>query len=287
MGNRKQKWLPGEEEALLAGVAKHGPGKWKNIIRDPEFAPSLTHRTNVDLKDKWRNLSPSYSGQSSKENPSPKIKSIVPASPVNIQSSAPAASIRGNAASDADMDDPSNSILDGKNASRYNTMIFEAISTMKDANGSDIGAILNYIKQRHEMPVPRNFRRFMSTRLRRLVLQGKLEKVQDGYKIRKETPSGTKIPTPKPKDIGPRPLQNSVLIAKNLKDVSDTAAYKVADAENKSFLAAEAIKEAERILKITEDTETILQLMKDIHEQCIKKNICTHFKCLPTVSSLS
>lgn len=167
----------------------------------------------------------------------------------------------------------------------------------------------------------------MSTRLRGLVLQGKLEKasnsleyrlfflalvimivssnaitrllvdsyffhsyqmqVQDGYKIRKETPSGAKIPTPKPKDIGPRPLQNSVLIAKNLKDISDTAAYKVADAENKSFLAAEAIKEAERILKITEDTETILQLMKDIHEQCNKTNICTHFKCLPTVSSLS
>lgn len=69
-------------------------------------------------QDKWRNLSPSYSGQSSKENPSPKIKSIVPASPVNIQSSAPAASIRRNAASDSDMDDPSNSILDGKNASR-------------------------------------------------------------------------------------------------------------------------------------------------------------------------
>ncbi|GMN36933.1 hypothetical protein TIFTF001_006411 [Ficus carica] len=194
-------------------------------------------------QDKWRNLSPSYSGQSSKENPSPKIKSIVPASPVNIQSSAPAASIRRNAASDADMDDPSNSILDGKSASRYNTMIFEAISTMKDANGSDIGAILNFIK------------------------------VQDGYKIRKETPSGAKIPTPKPKDIGPGPLQNSVLIAKNLKDVSDTAAYKVADAENKSFLAAEAIKEAERILKITEDTETILQLMKDIHEQCSRGEI--------------
>lgn len=121
MGNRKQKWLPREEEALLAGVAKHGPGKWKNIIRDPEFAPFLTHRNNVDLKDKWRNLSPSYSGQSSKENPSPKIKSIVPASPVNIQSSAPAASIRRNAASDADMDDPSNSILDGKSASRCET----------------------------------------------------------------------------------------------------------------------------------------------------------------------
>lgn len=72
-------------------------------------------------QDKWRNLSPSYCGKSSKENPSPKIKSIVPASAVNIQSSAPAASIRRNAASDADMDGRSNCILDGKNAAGCET----------------------------------------------------------------------------------------------------------------------------------------------------------------------
>lgn len=50
MGNQKQKWKAEEEEALLAGVAKHGPGKWKNILKDPEFAPFLTHRSNIDLK---------------------------------------------------------------------------------------------------------------------------------------------------------------------------------------------------------------------------------------------
>lgn len=50
MGNQKQKWTAEEEEALLAGVGKHGPGKWKNILKDPEFAPSLVHRSNIDLK---------------------------------------------------------------------------------------------------------------------------------------------------------------------------------------------------------------------------------------------
>ena len=50
MGNPKQKWTSEEEEALRAGVAKHGTGKWKNILRDPEFAPSLTQRSNIDLK---------------------------------------------------------------------------------------------------------------------------------------------------------------------------------------------------------------------------------------------
>ena len=50
MGNQKQKWTAEEEEALLGGVAKHDPGKWKNILKDPDFAPFLTHRSNIDLK---------------------------------------------------------------------------------------------------------------------------------------------------------------------------------------------------------------------------------------------
>lgn len=50
MGNQKLKWTAEEEEALLAGVRKHGPGKWKNILRDPEFAEQLANRSNIDLK---------------------------------------------------------------------------------------------------------------------------------------------------------------------------------------------------------------------------------------------
>lgn len=50
MGNQKQKWTSEEEGALLAGVAKHGAGKWKNILKDPEFSPSLILRSNIDLK---------------------------------------------------------------------------------------------------------------------------------------------------------------------------------------------------------------------------------------------
>ncbi len=50
MGNQKQKGTAEEEEALLGGLAKHGPGKWKNILKDPDFAPFLTHRSYIDLK---------------------------------------------------------------------------------------------------------------------------------------------------------------------------------------------------------------------------------------------
>ncbi|WRX11566.1 SANT/Myb domain - like 10 [Theobroma cacao] len=63
MGNQKQIWTAEEEETLLAGVPKHSPGKWKNILEDPDFAPHLPRRSNIALKDKWRNLSVSTSGQ--------------------------------------------------------------------------------------------------------------------------------------------------------------------------------------------------------------------------------
>ncbi|GMI82150.1 hypothetical protein like AT1G17520 [Hibiscus trionum] len=262
MGNQKQKWTAEEEEALLAGITKHGPGKWKNILKDPEFAPFLTSRSNIDLKDKWRNLSVSTSTQSARDKSrAPKVKAIVASLPNTPNSSAPAAPRALSATTDAAVGDSSNIILDGKNAPRYNTMVFEALSTIKDANGSDISAIVSYIEQRHE--VPPNFRRLLSSRLRRLVSQGKLEKVQNCYKIKEDTLMGAETPTPKQKDI--RLRQNS---GEMVEEAAITAAYKVAEAENKSFLAAEAVKEAERVSKMAEDTDSMLQLVKEIYEQC-------------------
>ncbi|WRX26053.1 SANT/Myb domain - like 10 [Theobroma cacao] len=320
MGNQKQKWTAEEEEALLAGVAKHGPGKWKNILKDPDFAPYLTHRSNIDLKDKWRNLSVSTSAQGSRDKSrAPKVKAIVASLP-NTPSSAPAASRAHIVTTDAVVGDASNSSLDGKNAPRYNTMIFEALSTIKDTNGSDISAIVSYIEQRHE--VPPNFRRLLSSRLRRLVSQGKLEKVimmllmnnipyfmndgftfsfvkqssgetaeniiilfdfyffvhvhihiQNCYKIRKDILMGTKTPTPKQKDIRLRQNSGVVSSGETMEEAAITAAYKVAEAENKSFLAAEAVKEAERVSKMAEDTDSMLQLVKEIYEQCSRGEI--------------
>ncbi|XP_022715181.1 telomere repeat-binding factor 4-like [Durio zibethinus] len=270
MGNQKQKWTPEEEEALLAGVAKHGPGKWKNILKDPDFAPCLTNRSNIDLKDKWRNLSVSTSQGSRDKSRAPKVKAIV-ASLSNTPNSAPAASRAHNVTADTAVGDPSNSTLDGKNAPRYNTMIFEALSTIKDANGSDISAIISYIEPRHE--VPSNFRRLLSSRLRRLVSQGKLEKIQNCYKIRKDALMVTKTPTLKQKDIRLRQNSGAVSSGETVEEAALTAAYKVAEAENKSFLAAEAVKEAERVSKMAEDTDSMLQLVKEIYEQCSRGEV--------------
>lgn len=50
MGAPKQKWTSEEEAALKAGVLKHGTGKWRTILMDPEFSAVLRLRSNVDLK---------------------------------------------------------------------------------------------------------------------------------------------------------------------------------------------------------------------------------------------
>lgn len=50
MGAPKQKWTSEEEAALKAGVVKHGAGKWRTILKDPEFSSVLYLRSNVDLK---------------------------------------------------------------------------------------------------------------------------------------------------------------------------------------------------------------------------------------------
>ena len=48
-------WTQNELKALKDGVLKHGKGNWRDILNDPNFAV-LSNRTNVNLKDKWRNV---------------------------------------------------------------------------------------------------------------------------------------------------------------------------------------------------------------------------------------
>ncbi|QDZ25961.1 hypothetical protein A3770_20p84790 [Chloropicon primus] len=56
MGAPKVRWTEEEEMALRQGVEKHGTGRWKYIKTDPDFEMVLSKRSNVDLKDKWRNI---------------------------------------------------------------------------------------------------------------------------------------------------------------------------------------------------------------------------------------
>ncbi|CAI9286097.1 unnamed protein product [Lactuca saligna] len=278
MGNPKQKWTAEEEEALRAGVAKHGTGKWKNIQKDPEFNHFLYSRSNIDLKDKWRNMSVSANGQGPREKsrtPKPKAITDSPATAAPLAITwtpgSSAAAVVDPASTDVQMDDSSKCLLDGKTASKYNTMIYEALSTLKDPNGSDTSAIVSFIEKRHE--VPQNFRRLLSSRLRRLVAQEKLEKVQNCYRLKRESVNGTKGPISKPKEIRPRISQVNSYLGGTLEEAAVAAAYQVAEAENKSFVAAEAVKEAERVSKMAEEAEAFLQLAKEIYERCSRGEV--------------
>jgi myb proto-oncogene protein len=52
--SRRNPWTNEEEQALLAGIEVHGPGKWQKILCDPRFSRQLSERTNINLKDKYR-----------------------------------------------------------------------------------------------------------------------------------------------------------------------------------------------------------------------------------------
>ncbi|KAL2493274.1 Telomere repeat-binding factor 5 [Abeliophyllum distichum] len=255
MGNAKLKWTPEEEETFKAGVAKHGTGHWKDILTDPEFAPRLANRSNVQLKDKWRNMC----------TKDPILNEIILAA-VSTPKAQNAASSSLIPVDDA-VDDPSESPQDVRYAPTYNTMIFEAISSIKDHNGSNSGAIKGFIEKNYK--VPQNFRKILCSKLRRLVLQGKLDKVQDCYKI-KDAAMDTKTPTLKQREVRPSPLQNSPLIIseETVEDAARIAALKIAEAQNKSHVAAEAVEECERISEMAEDANSVVLLFEELLEQC-------------------
>ncbi|XWS72203.1 hypothetical protein CRYUN_Cryun02cG0020100 [Craigia yunnanensis] len=264
MGNPKQKWTAEEEEALRAGVAKYGKGNWKSIQRDPELSPFLFTRSNIDLKDKWRNLNGGPGGHGSRENsrtskPKPSSDGSTPQTTVPV---------KRNTLPKPLIDDSSKSFA----PNRYNEMIIEAVSALKEPNGSDNRAIVSYIEQSQE--VPQTFRKQLCSRLKRLVAVEKLEKVHDRYKIRKDERLGTKTPSPKQKGKRSKQLHNSGRITCDaVEEASVTAAYLIVEAENKSFVAAEAVKEAERVSKMAEDMDSLLQLAKEIFETCSQGEI--------------
>ncbi|KAL6882087.1 hypothetical protein ACP4OV_011559 [Aristida adscensionis] len=274
MGAPKQKWTPEEEEALRRGVLKHGAGKWRSILKDPKFSPVLSSRSNVDLKDKWRNLCFSVGGQGSRE------KLRVPK--ITGPSAASSSTARGLLLSTPNKVDEASVPADaekrpqhGKTPPKYGAMILEALSELKEPNGSEINAIYSFIEKRHE--VQPNFRRLVSSNLRRLIESKKVEKVDNYYRLMDSfatrTPAPLKASNPKQKDQSKASKNPGMPIV--VSPVLEAAAYKVADAQAKAHLAHEHMMEAERIDKIAEETESLLTLVEEIFERCSRGEIIT------------
>lgn len=53
---RRGGWTAAEESALLAGVERYGPGKWKPLLMDRELGPVLCEKTAAQCSSKYRDL---------------------------------------------------------------------------------------------------------------------------------------------------------------------------------------------------------------------------------------
>ncbi|EES01351.1 single myb histone 4 [Sorghum bicolor] len=273
MGAPKQKWTSEEEDALRAGVRKHGAGKWRTIQKDPEFSPVLSSRSNIDLKDKWRNLSFSASGLGSSKvrvpritgptsSPSPSAQALLLPAPNKVtEATLPA--------------DAEKKPQDGKTPPKYGVMIMEALSELNEPNGSDMAAILRFIEERHV--VQPTFRRFLTSKLRRLADSNKIVKIDKSYRL--PDSFATRTPAPKQKDPS-KPSKVSKTIglftaSSPALEAAMAAAVKVADAEAKAHDAHDQMMEAERILKMAEDTESLLTIAVEIYDRCLRGEITT------------
>lgn len=114
-----------------------------------------------------------------------------------------------------------------------------------------------------------------------------LLQVKNGYKLKEETGSGTKMPPQRERDARPRQLQPvthttpTINFGETIEEAAIAAAYKIAEAENKAFVAAEAVKEAERVSKMAEDADSMLLLAREILDRC--KSLSSHVGSLSCV----
>ncbi|PKI71386.1 telomere repeat-binding factor 1 [Punica granatum] len=186
MGAPKQKWTAEEEAALKAGVLKHGAGKWRTILKDPEFSGVLYLRSNVDLKDKWRNMSVMVNGWNSREKTRLPVKRVSHVTRLEDSS----ASIRTVAQSDEEAADAKDLAIsadvvhiDGPKRSivRLDNLILEAITALKEPGGSNRTTIASFIEEQYWAPP--NFERLLSAKLKHLASVGKLVKVKRKYSI--------------------------------------------------------------------------------------------------------
>ncbi|XVF01397.1 hypothetical protein REPUB_Repub04eG0085700 [Reevesia pubescens] len=186
MGAPKQKWTPEEEAALKAGVIKHGAGKWRTILKDPEFSSILYLRSNVDLKDKWRNMSVMANGWGSRDKARLAVKrtSSFPKQEESamalsgVQSDEEIEDVKPVTVSSTSVQIPTST---KRSIVRLDNLIMEAITSLKEPDGSNKTTIAAYIEEQYWTPP--EFKRLLSAKLKYLTACGRLIKVKRRYRI--------------------------------------------------------------------------------------------------------
>ncbi|KAG2242539.1 hypothetical protein Bca52824_095608 [Brassica carinata] len=262
MGAPKQKWTPEEEAALKAGVLKHGTGKWRTILSDPQFSSLLKSRSNVDLKDKWRNISVTALWGSRKKAklalrrslPAPKQDDNNNTTPLSIvpfangEGHTNPTSPRGSGAGSPQTHASKRAITS------LDRIILEAITNLKEPRGSDRTSIFLYIEENFKTPP--NMKRNVAVRLKHLSSNGPLVKIKHKYRfstnftsveVSQKSPQlllegNNKKDTPNPEENG----ELFMIKGMTAQDAAEAAARAVAEAEFAITEAEEAAKEAER-----------------------------------------
>lgn len=152
----------------------------------------------------------------------------------------------------------------------YGAMIYEALSSIEDPNGLDVDTMVNYIEPRYELPVAVNFRKSLTSKLRRLMAKGFLEKVGNRYKMKGE-PSGAG--TSRQVDVMTNNVDNRNVEHVGPKTLADNAAYAVAVAENSEQESNEGFEKAKILAELLEESMVMLQLAEELHEQCLRDGI--------------
>lgn len=257
MGAPKQRWTSEEEAALRAGVAKHGVGNWRTILNDPELSSTLRYRSNVDLKDKWRNMNVIVTASSSRDKGRTSVKKTR-AGPKNNDHPAAISTITSDVDEIVDAkpiklvsSEAWNISNSKKTHSRLDNIIMEAIKNLNEPMGSHRTTIANYIEEQYW--APSNFDHLLSAKLKELATSGKLIKMNRKYRI---APSSLRSEGRSPKMLLLEDMQREPL--KVVTEASRTLTRSQVDAELAHMAtmtaeaaeaaAARAVAEAEAIM---------------------------------------
>lgn len=264
MGVPKQRWTSEEEAALRAGIARHGVGNWRTILKDPEFSSTLQYRSNVDIKDKWRNMNVNVTASGSRDKVKAAMKKTKTASKNHDHSMAlstvasvedeivdvkPIASVSSEAW---------NTSISNKSHSRLDNIIVEAVKSLNEPTGSHKTSITNYIEGQYW--APKDFYHLLSAKLKDLTNSGKLIRVNRRYRI---APSSQYSEGPRPKMLLLEDVQRESFKVQSDDTKTLTRAQVDAElahmatmtAEEAAAAAARAVAETEALLAEAEAAE--------------------------------
>ncbi|KAH1267255.1 Telomere repeat-binding factor 2 [Glycine max] len=257
MGAPKQKWTAEEEAALKAGVVKHGAGKWRTILTDPEFSSILRMRSNVDLKDKWRNINVTAIWGSRQKAKLALKKNLLPSTKIDnnhlalstvVQRDKEVANPKPLAVSSGTSPNSKEKISKLQNF-QLDNLILESIIKLKEPRGSDQAAIAAYIEDQY-CSTP-TLRKLLSTKLKHMVASGKLMKVKHKYRIatnltisEKRRCSSLLLLEGRPKD-SPKAEKTGVNILSKSEIDAELSKMKGVTPQEAAAAAAKAVAEAE------------------------------------------